>query len=75
MQPTTLWRMRSPTGDNRVTCTIGTAVDGYHLHVVFAKGGLSVSPQPYGSEVEAIAAAIDLAHYLVARGWADAEES
>ena len=66
--------MRSPNGDNRVSCTLTPADDGYALQVVFAKGGLSVGPQRFPREVEAIASAIDLASHLVARGWRDADE-
>ena len=67
--------MRSPSGDNRVACTLTSTGDGYELHVVFAKGGLSVGAQRFTREVEAIASAIDLASYLVARGWVDADEA
>ena len=73
-QRVTLWRMRSTTYDNQVSCSVtDVSGEGYDVLVVFTQG-LGV-PEHFDDVGAAVRHSREIACRLTAQGWVDIELS
>jgi hypothetical protein len=68
---TTLWRMRSRTYDNQVSCSVTDTADGCNVLVVFT-AGLGV-PEHFADVSAAMRHSMEIAGRLTAQGWIDVD--
>src|SRR4051794_27248829 len=68
-EPTTIWRMRSATLNNQVSCSVTADSGGCDVLVVFTKG-LGV-PEHFDDVTTAMRHTMEIAGRLTAQGWVD----